>query len=164
MLRQADLRLSKAGSGRIVLSAPAPRAGRAWTDKGTARQERAGAQRRQRDPRRPHPPGPGRAARARIKRFGATSTDGSSRPPGVRRPPPISASPRPSASRTPRKTSVTRATAASSRHPEMAGQSGNPGGSGRCNRSHHRHRWSRSGTESTTDDGQPSAGGTASTG
>jgi len=40
MLREADLHLPKAGWGRIVLSASASRAGRAWTDDGTARQER----------------------------------------------------------------------------------------------------------------------------
>jgi integrase len=40
MLRQADLHLPKSGWGRIVLSASASRAGRAWTDDGTARQER----------------------------------------------------------------------------------------------------------------------------
>ena len=40
MLRQADLHLPKTGWGRIVLSASASRAGRAWTDEGTARQER----------------------------------------------------------------------------------------------------------------------------
>jgi hypothetical protein len=43
---------------------------------------------------------------------------------------------RPSAPRTPGKTPVTRATATWSRHPEMAGQTGNPGGSGLHNRSH----------------------------
>jgi hypothetical protein len=37
MLREADLHLPKAGWRRIVLSAPASRAGRAWTDEGTAR-------------------------------------------------------------------------------------------------------------------------------
>jgi len=40
MLREADLHLLKAGWGRIVLAASASRAGRAWTDEGTARQER----------------------------------------------------------------------------------------------------------------------------
>jgi integrase len=40
MLRQADLHLPKTGWGRIVLAASASRAGRAWTDEGTARQER----------------------------------------------------------------------------------------------------------------------------
>ncbi len=59
----------------------------------------------------------------------------------ARRPQLTSASPRPSAPRTPRKTSVTRATATSSRHPEMAGQSGNPGGSGLHNRSWRPRPW-----------------------
>jgi hypothetical protein len=59
----------------------------------------------------------------------------------ARRPPPISASPKPSAPRTPSKTPVTRATATPSRHPEMAGQRGNPGGSGRHNRSHRPRPW-----------------------
>ena len=40
MLREADLHLPKTGWGRIVLAASASRAGRAWTDEGTARQER----------------------------------------------------------------------------------------------------------------------------
>ena len=40
MLREADLHLPRTGWGRIVLSASASRAGRAWTDEGTARQER----------------------------------------------------------------------------------------------------------------------------
>jgi hypothetical protein len=44
MLREAGLHLPRTGRGRIVFSASASasasRAGRAWTDKGTARQER----------------------------------------------------------------------------------------------------------------------------
>ena len=40
MVREADLHLPRTGWGRIVLSASASRAGRAWTDEGTARQER----------------------------------------------------------------------------------------------------------------------------
>jgi integrase len=40
MLREADLHPPKSGWGRIVLSVSASRAGRAWTDEGTARQER----------------------------------------------------------------------------------------------------------------------------
>ena len=40
MLRESDLYLLKKGWGRIVLAASASRAGRAWTDHGTARQER----------------------------------------------------------------------------------------------------------------------------
>ena len=41
MLREGDLYLPKKGWGRIVLAAYASRAGGAWTDDGTARQERA---------------------------------------------------------------------------------------------------------------------------
>jgi integrase len=40
MLREGDLHLPETGWGRIVLSVSASRAGRAWTDDGTARQER----------------------------------------------------------------------------------------------------------------------------
>ena len=40
MLRETDLRLPAKGWGRIVLAASASRAGRSWTDHGTARQER----------------------------------------------------------------------------------------------------------------------------
>ena len=40
MLREDDLHLPRTGWGRIVLSASASRAGRPWTDEGTARQER----------------------------------------------------------------------------------------------------------------------------
>jgi hypothetical protein len=40
MLREADLHLPKKGWGRIILAASASRAGTAWTDHGTARQER----------------------------------------------------------------------------------------------------------------------------
>src|SRR5580700_877489 len=40
MLREADLHLPKKGWGRIDLAASASRAGTAWTDHGTARQER----------------------------------------------------------------------------------------------------------------------------
>ena len=38
-------------------------------------------------------------------------------------------------------TQVTRATATSGRHPELAGQSGNPGGNGLRNRSHRPRPW-----------------------
>jgi hypothetical protein len=40
MLRESDLHLPTKGWGRIVLAASASRAGRSWTDHGTARQER----------------------------------------------------------------------------------------------------------------------------
>jgi len=63
MLRQADLHLPKAGWGRIVLAASASRAGRAWTDEGTARQERGLKHRAGNETRTiPIPPGPGPAA------------------------------------------------------------------------------------------------------
>ena len=73
----------------------------------------------------PHPHGHGVAVLLR-----STPTASTARPPQ-----PTSASPRPSAPGTPSKTSVTRATATWSRHPEMAGQSGNPGERGLHNRS-----------------------------
>src|ERR1035437_6213573 len=63
MLREADLPLPKTGWGRIVLSASASRAGRAWTDEGTARQERGLKHRADNETRTiPIPPGPGPAA------------------------------------------------------------------------------------------------------
>jgi hypothetical protein len=40
MFRESNLYLSSKGWGRIVLPASASRAGRSWTDHGTARQER----------------------------------------------------------------------------------------------------------------------------
>jgi hypothetical protein len=40
MLRESDLHLPKKGWGPIVLAASASRVGMAWTDHGTARQER----------------------------------------------------------------------------------------------------------------------------
>jgi hypothetical protein len=40
MLRESDVHLPEKGWGRIVLAASASRAGTAWTDHGTARQER----------------------------------------------------------------------------------------------------------------------------
>ncbi len=40
MLRESDLHLPKKGWGRIDLAASSSRAGTAWTDHGTARQER----------------------------------------------------------------------------------------------------------------------------
>jgi hypothetical protein len=46
-----------------------------------------------------------------------------------------------SAPRTPSKIPVTRATATSGRHPEMAGQGGDPSGGGRHNRSHRPRPW-----------------------
>jgi len=73
MLRQADLHLPKTGWGRIVLSASASRAGRAWTDEGTARQERGLKHRAGNETRTiPIPPVLVRLLRAHIKRFGTT--------------------------------------------------------------------------------------------
>jgi integrase len=73
MLREADLHLPKSGWGRIVLSASASRAGRAWTDEGTARQERGLKHRAGSETRTiPIPPVLVRQLRAHIKRFGTT--------------------------------------------------------------------------------------------
>jgi integrase len=84
MLREADLHLPRAGWGRIVLSASASRAGRAWTDEGTARQERGLKHRADNETRTiPIPPVLVRLLRAHIKRSGTAPTGGSSRPPGA---------------------------------------------------------------------------------
>jgi integrase len=73
MLREADLHLPKTGWGRIVLSASASRAGRPWTDEGTARQERGLKHRADNETRTiPIPPVLVRLLRAHIKRFGTT--------------------------------------------------------------------------------------------
>src|ERR1035438_9816629 len=73
MLREADLHLPKTGWGRIVLAASASRAGRAWTDEGTARQERGLKHRADNETRTiPIPPVLVRLLRAHIKRFGTT--------------------------------------------------------------------------------------------
>ena len=73
MLREADLHLPKTGWGRIVLSASASRAGRAWTDEGTARQERGLKHRADNETRTiPIPPVLVRRLRAHIKRYGTT--------------------------------------------------------------------------------------------
>jgi hypothetical protein len=73
MLREADLYLPKKGWGRIVLSASASRAGRAWTDEGTARQERGLKHRADNETRTiPIPPELVRLLRAHIKRYGTT--------------------------------------------------------------------------------------------
>jgi hypothetical protein len=73
MLRHADLHLPKTGWGRIVLAASASRAGRAWTDEGTARQERGLKHRAAHETRTiPIPPELVRLLRAHIKRYGAT--------------------------------------------------------------------------------------------
>jgi integrase len=73
MLREADLHLPKTGWGRIVLSASASRAGRAWTDEGTARQERGLKHRASNETRTiPIPPVLVRLLHVHIKRFGTT--------------------------------------------------------------------------------------------
>jgi len=73
MLREADLHLPRTGWGQIVLSASASRAGRAWTDEGTARQERGLKHRADNETRTiPIPPVLVRLLRAHIKRFGTT--------------------------------------------------------------------------------------------
>jgi integrase len=76
MLRETDLHLPAKGWGRIDLAASAARAGRAWTDQGTARQERGLKHRAAHETRTiPIPPDLVRILRAHIKRYAAT-TDG----------------------------------------------------------------------------------------
>jgi integrase len=73
MVREADLRLPKNGWGRIDLAASASRAGTAWTDHGTARQERGLKHRAANETRAiPIPPELVRPLRAHIKRYGST--------------------------------------------------------------------------------------------
>ena len=61
------------GWGRIVLAASASRAGTAWTDHGTARQERGLKHRAEHETRTiPIPPELVRLLRAHIKRYGTT--------------------------------------------------------------------------------------------
>ncbi|HEX2744341.1 MAG TPA: tyrosine-type recombinase/integrase [Streptosporangiaceae bacterium] len=76
MLRGTDLHLPARGWGRIDLAASASRAGTAWTDHGTARQERGLKHRAAHETRTiPIPPDLIRLLRAHIKRYG-TTTDG----------------------------------------------------------------------------------------
>jgi len=76
MLRETDLHLPGKGWGRIDLAASASRAGRAWTDHGTARQERGLKHRAAHETRTiPIPPDLVGILRAHIKRYG-TTTDG----------------------------------------------------------------------------------------
>jgi len=71
MLREADLHLPTKGWGRIVLAASASRAGTAWTDHGTARQERGLKHRAAHETRTiPIPPELVKLLRAHIKRYG----------------------------------------------------------------------------------------------
>ena len=73
MLREADLHLAKQGWGRIDLAASASRAGTAWTDHGTARQERGLKHRAACETRTiPIPPDLVKLLRAHIKRYGTT--------------------------------------------------------------------------------------------
>ena len=73
MLRESDLYLPAKGWGRIVLAASASRAGTAWTDHGTARQERGLKHRAAHETRTiPIPPELVRLLRAHIKRHGTT--------------------------------------------------------------------------------------------
>jgi integrase len=73
MLREDDLHLPRSGWGRIVVSASAARAGRAWTDEGTARQERGLKHRPVTETRTvPIPPVVVRRLRVHVKRFGTT--------------------------------------------------------------------------------------------
>ena len=74
MLREADLHLPKNGWGRIVLAASASRAGRSWTDHGTARQERGLKHRAAHETRTiPIPPNLVGLLRAHIKKYGTTA-------------------------------------------------------------------------------------------
>jgi integrase len=73
MLRESDLHLPKQGWGRIDLAASASRAGTAWTDHGTARQERGLKHRAAHETRTiPIPPDLVKLLRAHIKRYGTT--------------------------------------------------------------------------------------------
>jgi integrase len=73
MLREADLYLPKKGWGRIFLAASASRAGTAWTDDGTARQERGLKHRADNETSTiPIPPELVHLLRAHIKRYGTT--------------------------------------------------------------------------------------------
>jgi integrase len=73
MLREADLHLPARGWGRIDLAASASRAGRAWTDHGTARQERGLKHRAACETRTiPIPPDLVALLRAHIRRYGTT--------------------------------------------------------------------------------------------
>ena len=80
-LRESDLHLPKKGWGRIDLAASASRPGTAWTDHGTARQERGLKHRTAHETRTiPVPPELVQLLRAHIRRYG-TTPDGRRRPP-----------------------------------------------------------------------------------
>jgi integrase len=73
MLRESDLYLPAKGWGRIVLAASASRAGRSWTDHGTARQERGLKHRADNETRTiPIPPDLVKLLRAHLRRYGTT--------------------------------------------------------------------------------------------
>ena len=73
MLRETDLHLPVKDLGRIDLAASASRAGRAWTDHGTARQERGLKHRAAHETRTiPIPPDLVRILRVHIRRYGTT--------------------------------------------------------------------------------------------
>src|ERR1022692_4498804 len=73
MLRESDLYLPAKGWGRIGLAVSASRAGRSWTDHGTARQERGLKHRAAHETRTiPVPPDLVRLLRAHIRRYGTT--------------------------------------------------------------------------------------------
>ena len=73
ILREGDLHLPAKGWGRIDLAASASRAGTAWTDHGTARQERGLKHRPVNETRTiPIPPELVRLLRVHIKRYGTT--------------------------------------------------------------------------------------------
>ena len=72
-LRESDLHLPKKGWGRIDLAASVSRAGTAWTDHGTARQERGLKHRSAHETRTiPVPPELVQLLRAHIRRYGTT--------------------------------------------------------------------------------------------
>jgi integrase len=73
VLGEGDLHLPTKGWGRIDLAASASRAGTAWTDHGTERQERGLNHRADNETRTiPIPPELVRLLRAHIKRYGTT--------------------------------------------------------------------------------------------
>jgi integrase len=73
MLRENDLLLPGKGWGRIDLVASASRAGTAWTDHGTARQERGLKHRADHETRAiPVPPDLVKLLRAHIRKYGTT--------------------------------------------------------------------------------------------
>ena len=76
MLKETDCRLPSRGWGRLDLTASAARAGRDWTDDGTARQARGLKHRAQHETRSiPIPPVLVRTLRTHLKRYG-TAPDG----------------------------------------------------------------------------------------